>query len=348
MQLLIIIATTLFLFYILSVVCETYFVPSIDILSKKLKLSSDAAGATLLAAGSSAPELFASIIAVFGLTKAGADVGAGTIVGSAIFNVLVIIGAAAMFKAVTLQWKPIIRDLGFYVLTILLLFFFFQNGKISLVESLSFLVLYGIYIFAVLKWKKWFSYEDIGIDPSHEVEPKGKISLFIKKGVDIVIPDVEKRPHLYLVTFFVSILVIIVASYVLVENLIHAADILDISPTFLALTALAAGTSLPDLIGSIVVAKQGRGDMAVSNAVGSNIFDILFGLGAPWAVYLLFNGGSIAVSTDNLNASILLLLATVVAIITLLIVRRWRIGKYAGLGLILLYVAYVIYVLTAG
>jgi len=346
MALLIIIATTLLLFYILAVVCEEYLVPSIDVISQKLKMTSDAAGATLLAAGSSAPELFASIIAVFGLTKAGADVGAGTIVGSAVFNILVIVGASAMFRAVTLQWKPIIRDLTFYVVTILLLFYFFYDGKINLIEALVFLACYAIYIYAVLKWKKWFSYEDIGISADHVPHPKGKISIAVKRAVDFVIPDVEKKPKLYLVTFFLSILVIIVASYILVENLIHAADILNINPTFLALTALAAGTSLPDLIGSIVVAKQGRGDMAVSNAVGSNIFDILFGLGAPWAIYLLINGGSIAVSNDNLDASILLLLATVVAIITLLIVRKWRIGKWAGLGLILLYAAYVAYIIS--
>ena len=346
MDLFVIIAVTLFLFYVLAVVCEEYLVPSIDLISKKLNLSSDAAGATLLAAGSSAPELFASIIAVFGLTRAGADVGAGTIVGSAIFNILVIIGASAMFKAVTLQWKPIARDLGYYVITILLLFFFFKDGQITLLEALIFLVFYGIYIYSVLMWKRWFSYEDIGISVDHVTPPKGKISMVIKRGVDLIIPDVEKKPNQYVATFLISIFLIIVASYYLVENLIDAAEILSVNPTFLALTVLAAGTSLPDLIGSILVARQGRGDMAVSNAVGSNIFDILFGLGAPWAVYLLINGGTVAVSNDNLDASIVLLFATVVAILFLLILRNWKIGRYSGLGLILLYVAYVAYVIS--
>lgn len=132
----------------------------------------------------------------------------------------------------------------------------------------------------------------------------------------------------------------------LVEQLLKAADILSINPTFLALTVLAAGTSLPDLMGSIIVARQGRGDMAVSNAIGSNIFDVLFGLGAPWFVYMLINGGSISVSNDNLAASIFLLLATVVAIVFLLVVRKWKIGHRSGLLLILLYAAYVIYIVV--
>ena len=60
--------------------------------------------------------------------------------------------------------------------------------------------------------------------------------------------------------------------------------------TIVALTVLAAGTSIPDLLSSVIVAKQGRGDMAVSNAVGSNIFDILFALGFPWLILLTING----------------------------------------------------------
>ena len=72
----------------LAIVTEDYFVPAIDKIAHKLRLSSDASGATLLAAGSSAPEFFTSLFAVLGLAGAHADVGAGTIVGSAIFNIL--------------------------------------------------------------------------------------------------------------------------------------------------------------------------------------------------------------------------------------------------------------------
>jgi K+-dependent Na+/Ca+ exchanger-like protein len=347
-QLAIIVLITIFLFYVTALICEDYFVPSIDLLAKKLKMPSDVAGATLLASGSSAPEFFASIIAVFGLAGASSDVGSGTIVGSAIFNVLVIIGASAMFKSVVLQWKPVIRDLGFYVLTILLLFWFFYDGKVSLIEAVVFLLMYAIYIFATMNWKKWFHYEDTSIIETYEQGNRRSnvITKVTEKAVSWVIPDVEKKPHLYLATFGISIAMIGLTSYLLVDQLVRAADILNVNQTFLALTVLAAGTSIPDLVSSIIVARQGRGDMAVSNAIGSNVFNILFGLGFPWALYIIFKGGTVAVDNENLNASLILLLATVIAIIFLLVIRNWKIGHRSGLILILLYVAYIGYVIS--
>lgn len=222
----------------------------------------------------------------------------------------------------------------------------FNDGKVRFIEASYFLGAYLLYIFATLMWRKWFTYEDVQISESFiKVEPKG-ITQKVKAFVGKVIPNPLTKPTFYLITFFLSIIVIIASSYVLVEQLLKAADILSINPTFLALTVLAAGTSLPDLMGSIIVARQGRGDMAVSNAIGSNIFDVLFGLGAPWFVYMLINGGSISVSNDNLAASIFLLLATVVAIVFLLVVRKWKIGHRSGLLLILLYAAYVIYIVV--
>uniref|UniRef100_A0A668AZL4 Sodium/calcium exchanger membrane region domain-containing protein n=1 Tax=Myripristis murdjan TaxID=586833 RepID=A0A668AZL4_9TELE len=82
------------MFYALAIVCDDYFVPSLEKISENLQLSEDVAGATFMAAGSSAPELFTSLIGVF-VTKG--DVGVGTIVGSAVFNILVIIGLSGIF-----------------------------------------------------------------------------------------------------------------------------------------------------------------------------------------------------------------------------------------------------------
>lgn len=115
------IALLLISFYLLAVICNEFFVESLDRISNKLKLSSDVAGATFMAMGSSAPELFTSLIAVLRDGGGHADVGAGTIVGSAIFNILVIIGASAAFKAAKLRWQPVVRDTLFYCLSILLL-----------------------------------------------------------------------------------------------------------------------------------------------------------------------------------------------------------------------------------
>lgn len=335
-------------FYLLALISEEFFVPSIDRIAERLKLSHEAAGATLLAAGSSAPEFFTSLFAILGSSHAeGSDIGAGTIVGSAIFNILVIVGASAMFKSVTLNWKPVIRDQLFYIFTILMLLWAFMDGKITLAEALSFIAMYVVYVFIVVNWRKWLKYKDVVVEMAPDVDDAhNKLHVLSHKVVAMVIPDPKRKPKLQTVTFILSVLSIAGLSWVLVEQVIVIAEITHINPTFLALTLLAAGTSLPDLIGSIIVAKQGRGDMAVSNAVGSNIFDILFALGLPWTIYILINSNDVKVSNDNLGASILLLFATVVSILFLLIVRRWKLGRYSGLALIILYAAYCVFTIA--
>lgn len=346
MEILLAISILLICFYVLAVLTEEFFVSSIDIIAKRLKMSSDAAGATLLAIGSSAPEFFTSLFAVLGTVGTGrADIGAGTIVGSAIFNILVIIGASAMFKSVKLQWKPVIRDLSFYIITILLLLWSFSDGKIVLFEAVTFVLAYAIYVFIVVNWKKWLNYRDQGEDiETTPDEPKNALHSITNKLISYVVPNPSEKPKLYIATFILSIAGIALISWVLVEQIIVLAGALNINATFLALTVLAAGTSIPDLIGSIVVAKQGRGDMSVSNAVGSNIFDILFGLGFPWLLALIIVPGHIAVGKENLNSSVLLLFATVVSILFLLIIRNWKIGHKSGIILITLYIAYCVYI----
>jgi len=333
-------------FYLLAIVCEDFFIGSLDAISDKFKLPSDVAGATLMAVGSSAPELFTALFAVFRSGGHG-DIGAGTIVGSAIFNILVIIGVSASFKRAKLTWQPVIRDTIFYVLTILLLLAAFWDGKIVLAESLLFIFGYILYVGIVMVWKKILPYEDNNvIDIVEESQKKNKFAQTSKQLLAFIIPDPAKKPNAYVVTFVMSIIALAGLSYVLVEAAVGIGNILNINPTIIALTVLAAGTSIPDLISSVVVAKQGRGDMAVSNAVGSNIFDILFGLGFPWLLVFLIKGeSSIAVGRDNLLSSVFLLLATVIAILFILITRNWTIGRKAGILLVLLYIAYLFYII---
>ena len=140
----------------------------------------------------------------------------------------------------------------------------------------------------------------------------------------------------------VSILLIAALSYVLVEVAVASAHILNIPEAIIALTVLAVGTSIPDLFSSIIVAKQGRGDMAVSNAIGSNIFDILIGLGLPFMI-VMFSSGKTIEAGGNLFRSVIILFGSVLLLVILLVLRRWKVGKPTGIILILVYVAYVIY-----
>ncbi|KAL1397173.1 hypothetical protein pipiens_000032, partial [Culex pipiens pipiens] len=101
------------MFVALAIVCDEFFVPSLDVIIEKLGITDDVAGATFMAAGGSAPELFTSVIGVFVSFD---DVGIGTIVGSAVFNILFVIGMCALFSKtlLTLTWWPLFRDCTFY------------------------------------------------------------------------------------------------------------------------------------------------------------------------------------------------------------------------------------------
>jgi Ca2+/Na+ antiporter len=146
------IAAIVFLFCGIAVICDDYFTPALEGITEAWGLSEDVAGATFMAAGSSAPELFTSLIAVFAPHEPCAadtdSVGVATIVGSAVFNVLVIVGLSAVLgcapgDSLELDWRPLLRDTIFYVLAILLLVVCLWDGEAWWQEALA---MFGVYV----------------------------------------------------------------------------------------------------------------------------------------------------------------------------------------------------------
>ncbi len=265
-------------------------------------------------------------------------IGIGSIVGSAIFNLLVIIGAAALIRTAKLTWQPVFRDLLFYTAAVGLLLWFILDGEFTIPEALIFLAIYIIYVAAVIFLKKILPYAE----GEHHIPESQN---FGKKGI-WGIPDralkflFPNEKHYYRVFFF-SILFIAGLSWALVELAVIFSEALNIPEAVIALTVLAIGTSVPDLFSSMIVARQGRGGMAVSNAIGSNIFDILVGLGLPLLIFMLIHGGSINSGNSDFTGSAILLFASVILLSLLLVVSKWKIGKVSGLILLGLYVFYV-------
>uniref|UniRef100_A0A8C0W0F6 Sodium/potassium/calcium exchanger 1 n=1 Tax=Castor canadensis TaxID=51338 RepID=A0A8C0W0F6_CASCN len=142
----------MYVFVALAIVCDEYFVPALGVITDKLQISEDVAGATFMAAGGSAPELFTSLIGVF---ISHSNVGIGTIVGSAVFNILFVIGTCALFsrEILNLTWWPLFRDVSFYILDLSMLIFFFLDSLIAWWESLLLLLAYALYVFT-MKWNK--------------------------------------------------------------------------------------------------------------------------------------------------------------------------------------------------
>lgn len=140
----------IYTFFALAIVCDEFFVPALDVIIEKLNIAPDVAGATFMAAGGSAPELFTSIMGVFVSFD---DVGIGTIVGSAVFNILFVIGACAIFSGsvLTLTWWPLFRDCTFYSVDLIVLIVFFRDNLIELHEAFILLMLYATYV-VFMKW----------------------------------------------------------------------------------------------------------------------------------------------------------------------------------------------------
>lgn len=339
MQIILYSLAMLFSFVLLARLVDKFFVASLDKISKDLRLSSDAAGATLMAVGSSAPELF---VALFAVLKPGNHeaIGIGSIVGSALLNLLFIGGAVALIRKTKLTWQPVLRDILFYFIAVALLLWGILDGDFSIWNAVAFLALYIVYVFAVVKWKKILPYKDKEFKTEEEpteCDEKG-ITAWIDKPLCFLFPSKEK----YYWVFTFSIVLIAGLSWVLVESAIHISHLLNIPEAIIALTVLAVGTSVPDLISSLIVAKQGRGDMAVSNAIGSNIFDILVGLGLPFLIVILISGGSIEAGGKNLIMSSYILFASLVVFFVLLLIKRWKVDWVIGAILIGLYLFYLV------
>lgn len=446
------------IFVAMAVVCDDFFVPSLEAISEKLDLSEDVAGATFMAAGSSAPELFTSIAGV----STESDVGVGTIVGSAVFNLLGIIALSAAFSGgdLNLDWRPLTRDSIFYATSIFLFIGFAHDGVFTWYESMIMLLLYILYI-VIMKFnsklmqfmsrfgkkrkvrpslappvdgenqinitnpaenddgeeiemkKRKFSHKQKEVDEDGDTDSGGVKSfhnleeeddddddcvvalcpwcppvafdvpkknkdgwkgvprlilawtLFLMALPFVIlftwtIPDCStpKNRKWYLFSFVMSIAWIAALSFGTVTIVGRAGCILKIDKFTMGLVVIAIGTSIPDAMSSVLVARDGFGDMAVSNAIGSNVFDIDLGIGLPFLITILINKGkpilllSAAEMAEFKAGGYLLLPHVKFGIILLLIltlsiliftVSKFKLTRKLGLSFIIVYFVFVGY-----
>jgi len=331
----------IFSFGAMHVISERYFIESLDYLSKKLRLSSDMAGSTLMAAGSSAPEL---AVALFAILMAGHHeaIGVGTIVGSALFNILVITGLVMYIRGkAKLVWQPILRDIVFYILAILLLGYAFHAGEITLLNGILLIGAYVLYIIVVYYWKRIFPYPDIEDEPEKSDHNRPNKRNLINSGFK-KLDRIASRYQFF--TFIISVGLISLLSWLLVRSAVGISEALGIPELLIGITIVAIGTSVPDLISSVIVAKQGRPGMAINNAIGSNTFDILIGLGLPFLIYSMINKDSMSLMASDLIISISILMGSSLLLLAYFILGGWRTSKPVGIALLILYLVYLGYV----
>ncbi|XP_005944476.1 sodium/potassium/calcium exchanger 1 isoform X3 [Haplochromis burtoni] len=552
-----------YMFVALAIVCDEFFVPALEVITNKLEISDDVAGATFMAAGGSAPELFTSLIGVF---ISHSNVGIGTIVGSAVFNILFVIGMCAIFsrEMLHLTWWPLFRDVNFYILDLIMLIIFFLDNMILWWESILLVLGYISYV-SFMKFnsqieqavktqlnkhmsivKVWTTEEPekeseappppppaaaapaapvaapkveekskpepvqppsspqsskllpdsqddktrlkvrpalqrggssaslhntslrstifqlmihtldpLGEDPDQKPKSEQPAAAGASEGAATAEPSTSQPPkaeettqetsdrpdeskaaaaaasaggsggsegsaedesgdeessdsseseddgdnedkeeeekeeeeeeenqplslgwpetrrkqttYLFLlpivfplwltlpdvrnlasrryfaITFIGSIIWIGAFSYLMVWWAHQVGETVGISEEIMGLTILAAGTSIPDLITSVIVARKGLGDMAVSSSVGSNIFDITVGLPIPWLIYtLLHNGEPVMVSSNGLFCAIVLLFLMLLFVIISIAACRWKMSRKLGLTMFVLYFVFLV------
>lgn len=118
-------------------------------------------------------------------------------------------------------------------------------------------------------------------------------------------------------------------------------DTIKIPNYIMGMTFLAAGTSIPDLLSSVIVARQGHGDMAVSSSIGSNIFDILVGLPVPWIFFILIKGKPVKIISCELALSVIVLIGMLIAVVTAIKFSGWKMSKCLGYSMFVLYIVFL-------
>ena len=151
-------------------------------------------------------------------------------------------------------------------------------------------------------------------------------------SVWLTVPDVrrEDRANWFPLAFFGAISWIALISYPMVWMASTIGDTMGVSEEVMGITILAAGTSIPDLLSSVIVAQQGQGDMAVSSSIGSNIFDITLGLPLPWFFWCLINDKKYSVTATTLKFSLILLLFMLLAVVTTIAACGWKMTRALG------------------
>ncbi|KAF0023757.1 hypothetical protein F2P81_024387 [Scophthalmus maximus] len=147
----------------------------------------------------------------------------------------------------------------------------------------------------------------------------------------------------FMLSFILSTVWIAVFSYFMVWMVTIVGYTLGIPDVIMGITFLAAGTSVPDCIASLIVARQGLGDMAVSNTIGSNVFDILVGLGVPWAIQTMCvdYGSAVMINSRGLLYSVVLLLGSVALTVLGIHLNKWRLDLKLGIYVLILYAIFL-------
>nr|XP_045251357.1 sodium/potassium/calcium exchanger 5 isoform X2 [Macaca fascicularis] len=329
-----------YMFMAISIVCDEYFLPSLEIISESLGLSQDVAGATFMAVGSSAPELVTAFLGVF-ITKG--DIGISTILGSAIYNLLGICAACGLLSNMvsTLSCWPLFRDCAAYAISVAAVLGIIYDNQIYWYEGTLLLLIYGLYVLVLCFDIKINQYIIKKCSPCCTCLAKAmerSEQQLLMGWEDEGQPFIRRQSRTDSGIFYED------SGYSQLSISLHGlsqvseGETLEIPDTVMGLTLLAAGTSIPDTITSVLVARKGKGDMAMSNIVGSNVFDMLC-LGIPWFIKTAFINGSapIEVNSRGLTYTTISLNVSIIFLFLAVHFNGWKLDRKLGIVCLLSY-----------
>lgn len=298
--------------FVLLIKGADFFVKGASTIARKLGVPQIVIGLTVVAMGTSAPEAAVSISAAI---SGNADITIGNVVGSNIMNVFVILGLTALIAPITVDRGTIKVDMPFLLgSSILLMLMGFVREDVNRVEGLLLLAIFTVYMIYLFRRSLKESNEKEDLRPTYG------------------------QGNMWMILWTIIGLVMIVGgSKLIVHSASEIALWFGVSQRMIALTIVAFGTSLPELVTSATAARRGNPDLAIGNIVGSNIFNILFVTGLTASITPIAFRNAFMIDSGIAAFSVLLL--------WLFSMKSGRLGRICGVVMLACYAAYFAFVL---
>ncbi len=310
--------------FVLLVKGADMFVDGSSSVAKLLKVPSIIIGLTIVAMGTSAPEAAVSITAAINGAN---DISIGNVIGSNFFNLLMVVGICAMFKPMKVS-KDILRSefpqaiiVQLLLLVMCLDTFLFkaENLVVGRIDGIILVLLFvGFIVLQIRNAKKSIQNQN---NDSVSEEDEIKVMSPLKSIIFIII----------------GLVLVIIGGDFVVDGATGIAREFGLSESLIGLTIVAFGTSLPELVTSVVAAKKGENDLALGNVIGSNICNVLLVLGASAAIH--------PVTVGIFSVYDLIILSIVSIIAYILCFGKREVNRSKGIIYVLMYVAYVVYII---
>ncbi len=295
-----------------------FFVEGASSISIKLGMSAFVVGLTIVAIGTSAPELFINAIAAY---SGATDLSIGNILGSNVAGLLLGLGIAALFIPLKLKSGTVWKEIPFSLLGAILVLIFgidiiIDGGAENIVTRsegltlLAFFVIFIVYTFGLNQ-----------ADDSEESDDEIVEYSWVKSLVYIA----------------GGVLGLIVGGALVVESAVTIASMAGLSQNLIGLTIVAIGTSLPEIVTAVVAAKKGQVDMVVGGIIGTIIFNIFFALGITAVI------APLPFSTDNITDALFLMTVSVIFFIFMFVGAKHKLEKWQGIFFIVMYISYIIF-----